>query len=59
VRAELGVEAALAAVRLLSQGRSIREVSRALGYASEPAFSRAFTRRHGRPPSTYFPGRPA
>ena len=41
------------AASLLSQGKSIRDVSRSLGYASEPAFSRAFTRRHGRPPSTY------
>jgi AraC-like DNA-binding protein len=44
------------AVSLLSQGRSIRDVSRSLGYTSEPAFSRAFTRRHGRPPSTYHVG---
>ena len=41
---------------MLSQGKSIRDVSRSLGYTSEPAFSRAFTRRHGRPPSTYHVG---
>ncbi len=44
------------AASLLSQGKSIRDVSRSLGYTSEPAFSRAFTRRHGRPPSTYHVG---
>jgi AraC-like DNA-binding protein len=36
---------------LLTQGRSIREVSRSTGYTSEQAFSRAFSRHHGMPPS--------
>jgi AraC-like DNA-binding protein len=36
---------------LLQQGRSIRGVSRATGYSSEQAFSRAFARHHGVPPS--------
>jgi AraC-like DNA-binding protein len=36
---------------LLEDGRPVRSVSRAMGYGSEQAFSRAFTRRHGIPPS--------
>jgi transcriptional regulator GlxA family with amidase domain len=36
---------------LLLEGQSVRGVSRATGYGSEQAFSRAFTRRHGIPPS--------
>ena len=36
---------------LLTQGGSIRVVSHEVGYRSEQAFSRAFTRHHGRPPS--------
>jgi AraC-like DNA-binding protein len=36
---------------LLQQGRSISGVSRATGYSSEQAFSRAFARHHGVPPS--------
>jgi AraC-like DNA-binding protein len=40
-----------AARDLLAEGRSIREVSRAMGYTSEQAFSRAFSRHHGVPPS--------
>lgn len=38
---------------LLNQGRSVREVGRAVGYQSEAAFSRAFTRRYGVPPSRF------
>jgi AraC-like DNA-binding protein len=47
----------VAAVRLdaardqLAEGRSIREVSRSMGYTSEQAFSRAFSRHHRVPPS--------
>jgi AraC-like DNA-binding protein len=40
-----------AARDLLADGRSIREVSRSVGYTSEQAFSRAFSRHHGMPPS--------
>ncbi|HTC68027.1 MAG TPA: AraC family transcriptional regulator, partial [Acidothermaceae bacterium] len=40
-----------AARDLLAEGRSIREVSRSTGYTSEQAFSRAFSRHHGVPPS--------
>jgi AraC-like DNA-binding protein len=36
---------------LLAEGRSIREVTRLVGYTSEQAFSRAFSRHHGVPPS--------
>jgi AraC-like DNA-binding protein len=36
---------------LLREGRTVREVSRTVGYGSEAAFSRAFSRRHGRPPT--------
>jgi AraC-like DNA-binding protein len=39
------------AAHLLREGQGIREVSRAVGYLSEPAFSRAFARQHGIPPS--------
>jgi transcriptional regulator GlxA family with amidase domain len=35
---------------LLEAGRSIRHVSRAVGYSSEQSFSRAFTRQYGLPP---------
>jgi AraC-like DNA-binding protein len=37
--------------RLLLEGHTIRETSKAVGYASEPAFSRAFSRQHGVAPS--------
>jgi AraC-like DNA-binding protein len=40
-----------AARNLLAEGRSIRAVSRSMGYTSEQAFSRAFSRHHGVPPS--------
>ena len=40
-----------AARDLLAHGESIRSVSRSVGYASEQSFSRAFSRRHGLPPS--------
>jgi AraC-like DNA-binding protein len=36
---------------LLRDGHTIREASRAVGYQSQAAFSRAFTRQHGLPPS--------
>lgn len=36
---------------LLREGRSVREVSRTVGYGSESALSRAFSRHHGRPPT--------
>ncbi len=39
------------AATLLREGQPVNQVSRAVGYASEPAFSRAFHRHHGRPPS--------
>jgi len=39
------------AAALLRDGHSIRETSRAVGYQSTAAFSRAFTRQHGVPPS--------
>jgi AraC-like DNA-binding protein len=39
------------AVGLLRDGHSIREAGRSVGYSSEAAFSRAFSRQHGRPPS--------
>ena len=39
------------AAALLREGRSVRETSRAVGYESPAAFSRAFTRHHGVPPS--------
>jgi len=38
---------------LLNEGRSVREVGRAVGYQSKAAFSRAFTRRYGVPPSRF------
>lgn len=41
---------------LLRRGQSIRAVARTVGYSSEPAFSRAFTRQHGVPPSLAQPG---
>ncbi|MGH8955840.1 MAG: helix-turn-helix domain-containing protein [Microbacterium sp.] len=42
-----------AAKRMLSEGRSINEISRELGYASDEGFSRAFRRRTGMPPSAW------
>ncbi|MDY0983555.1 AraC family transcriptional regulator [Microbacterium sp. CFBP9023] len=42
-----------AAKRMLSEGRSISEISRELGYASDEGFSRAFRRRTGMPPSAW------
>jgi AraC-like DNA-binding protein len=39
------------AAGLLQQGSSVSEAGHGVGYASEPAFSRAFTRHHGLPPS--------
>jgi AraC-like DNA-binding protein len=39
------------AAGLLREGRPVNQVSRAVGYTSEPAFSRAFRRQHGVPPS--------
>ena len=44
------------AARLLSQeGYSVSQAAVAVGYASEPAFSRAFKRAHGRPPRHFRP----
>ncbi|WP_232224494.1 helix-turn-helix domain-containing protein [Microbacterium sp. 1.5R] len=42
-----------AAKRMLSEGRSISEISRELGYASDEGFSRAFRRRTGMTPSAW------
>lgn len=42
-----------AAKRMLDAGRSVSEVSRELGYASDEGFSRAFRRRTGQTPSTW------
>jgi AraC-like DNA-binding protein len=43
------------AAGLLRDGRAVNQVSRAVGYASEPAFSRAFRRHYGQPPSRLRP----
>lgn len=45
------------AAGLLREGQSVSRVSRAVGYSSEPAFSRAFRRHFGEPPSRSRPGR--
>jgi transcriptional regulator GlxA family with amidase domain len=45
-----------AAQLLVERDRTVRDVARAVGYGSESAFSRAFTRHHGVPPS-HFPAR--
>ncbi|MBS0023724.1 helix-turn-helix domain-containing protein [Microbacterium paraoxydans] len=42
-----------AAKRMLEAGRSVSEVSRELGYASDEGFSRAFRRRTGTTPSAW------
>lgn len=42
-----------AAKRMLDAGRSVSEVSRTLGYASDEGFSRAFRRRTGMTPSAW------
>jgi AraC-like DNA-binding protein len=42
---------------LLEAGRSIRHVSRAVGYSSEQSFSRAFARQHDVPPGQFAPGK--
>ncbi|KIP95217.1 hypothetical protein RU09_01735 [Microbacterium sp. MEJ108Y] len=42
-----------AAKRMLSEGRSVSETSRELGYASDEGFSRAFRRRTGMAPSVW------
>ncbi|MEU4014464.1 AraC family transcriptional regulator [Microbacterium sp. NPDC028030] len=42
-----------AAKRMLEAGRSVSEVSRELGYASDEGFSRAFRRRTGLTPSSW------
>ncbi|ALX65874.1 helix-turn-helix domain-containing protein [Microbacterium sp. XT11] len=42
-----------AAKRMLEEGRSVSETSRALGYASDEGFSRAFRRRTGMTPSAW------
>ncbi|BEP14091.1 AraC family transcriptional regulator [Acidothermaceae bacterium B102] len=39
------------AAGMLREGCAIREAGRAVGYSSEAAFSRAFSRQHGLPPS--------
>lgn len=41
------------AKRMLEAGRSVSETSRALGYASDEGFSRAFRRRTGMTPSSW------
>ena len=46
------------AAGMLRDGRPVNQVSRAVGYTSEPAFSRAFHRHHGQPPSHLRPARP-
>ena len=43
------------AAGMLRDGRTVNQVSRAVGYTSEPAFSRAFHRHHGQPPSRLRP----
>ena len=40
------------ASRLLGDGRTVHQTARAVGYTSEPAFSRAFHRTYGTSPST-------
>jgi AraC-like DNA-binding protein len=42
-----------AAKRMLDAGRSVSDVSRELGYASDEGFSRAFRRRTGMTPSSW------
>lgn len=42
-----------AAKRMLDEGRSVSEISRELGYASDEGFSRAFRRRTGMTPSSW------
>ncbi|MFK3677583.1 helix-turn-helix domain-containing protein [Microbacterium sp. NPDC090218] len=42
-----------AAKRMLDAGRSVSEISRELGYASDEGFSRAFRRRTGQTPSSW------
>ncbi|MEA1263436.1 AraC family transcriptional regulator [Microbacterium sp. STF-2] len=42
-----------AAKRMLDAGRSVSDVSRELGYASDEGFSRAFRRRTGQTPSAW------
>jgi AraC-like DNA-binding protein len=42
-----------AAKRMLDAGRSVSEISRELGYASDEGFSRAFRRRTGMTPSSW------
>lgn len=42
-----------AAKRLLETGRSVSDISRELGYASDEGFSRAFRRRTGQTPSSW------
>ena len=42
-----------AAKRMLDAGRSVSEISRELGYASDEGFSRAFRRRTGLTPSSW------
>jgi AraC-like DNA-binding protein len=47
------------AAELLQAGeRTAKDVGRVVGYTSEPAFSRAFTRFHGTPPGRYARTRP-
>jgi len=43
----------VAAKRMLDAGRSVSDISRALGYASDEGFSRAFRRRTGMTPSSW------
>lgn len=42
-----------AAKRMLDAGRSVSDISRELGYASDEGFSRAFRRRTGQTPSSW------
>lgn len=42
-----------AAKRMLEAGRSVSDISRELGYASDEGFSRAFRRRTGQTPSSW------
>lgn len=41
------------AAHLLASGQPVGKTARAVGYQSEPAFSRAFTQHHGRAPSRW------